>query len=96
MTDSTLTVFRNAGFSSKTPLWFYILQEAKQKAQGERLGPLGARLVAETIIGLMVVDPKSFLNVAGGWTPAAGRKLANGQEIRTLADMLRFARLLKL
>ena len=96
LTGSALTVFRDAGFSSKTPLWFYILQEAKQKAQGERLGPLGARLVAETIIGLMVVDPKSFLNVAGGWTPAAGRKLANGQEIRTLADMLRFARLLKL
>ena len=94
LTGSTLDNFRSAGFSSRTPLWFYILQEAKQKAQGERLGPLGARLVAETIIGLMVVDSRSFLNVAGGWTPAAGRKLSNGQEIKTLADMLRFSRLL--
>jgi hypothetical protein len=96
LNGDTLSAFRDAGFSTMTPLWFYILQEAKHKADGKHLGPLGARLVAETIVGLMVVDPDSFLNVGGGWTPAAGRKLPDGREIKTLADMLRFARLLKL
>jgi hypothetical protein len=96
LSRETRTVFRNADLSKRTPLWFYVLQEARQKAGGERLGPLGSQIVAETIIGLMVVDSTSFLNVAGGWAPAAGLKLPDGREINTLADLLRFARLLSL
>lgn len=95
LTGQVLTAFRGAGFSSRTPLWFYILQEAKQITAGQRLGPLGARLVAETVVGLMAVDPNSILNIGGGWTPASGRKLADGSEIRTLGDFLRFTRLLR-
>jgi hypothetical protein len=35
----------------KTPLWYYILKEAELLGNGERLGPLGSRLVAEVICG---------------------------------------------
>ncbi|SCZ85496.1 hypothetical protein NSMM_380118 [Nitrosomonas mobilis] len=32
------------------PLWFYILRETDAKENGERLGPLGGRIVAEVLI----------------------------------------------
>jgi preprotein translocase subunit SecD len=51
---------------------------------------IGSRLVAETIIGLVVHDPHSYLNQAGGWTPAKGVRLANGDPIVTIRDFLRF------
>ena len=35
----------------KTPLWYYVLKEAEVFENGERLGPLGSRLVAEVICG---------------------------------------------
>ena len=35
----------------KTPLWYYIMKEAEILGNGERLGPLGSRLVAEVIAG---------------------------------------------
>lgn len=35
----------------KTPLWYYVLIEAEIFENGERLGPLGSRVVAEVIAG---------------------------------------------
>ncbi len=35
--------------SDRTPLWFYVLREAAVLGQGNRLGPLGGRLVMESI-----------------------------------------------
>jgi hypothetical protein len=37
-----------APFASTTPLWYYILAEAKVTNGGESLGPAGGRIVAET------------------------------------------------
>jgi hypothetical protein len=45
----------------RTPLWFYILAEAA-RGGGKRLGPVGSRLVAEVIIGLIRRVKTSFLN----------------------------------
>jgi len=39
------------------PLWFYVLKEAELKANGRRLGPVGGRIVAEVLIGLLDGDP---------------------------------------
>ena len=52
-----------APFSASTPLWYYILAEAKQAAGGLTLGPVAARIVAETLIGLLRADPTSYLSV---------------------------------
>ena len=62
----------DAGMLDATPLWFYCLREAEVTA-GDTLGPLGSRLVAETLIGLVIEDDQSYWHegiVAGAWTPA--------------------------
>jgi hypothetical protein len=79
------------GFVANTPLWYYLLKEAEIRANGNTLGELGSRIVAETQIGIMRNDPKSYLNVPGGWDPSEGVKLANGEPIVTIRDFFEFA-----
>ena len=52
-----------------TPLWFYILKEAEHRGGGDRLGPVGGRIVAEVLIGLLRADPASYLSLEPGWKP---------------------------
>ena len=53
-------------FKNKAPLWFYVLAEAQQQFENNqtpiRLGPVGGRIVAEVIVGLMWADPASVLH----------------------------------
>ena len=49
----------------KTPLWYYILREAMVRHAGDQLGPVGARIVAETFVSMLKRDDTSFLNVPG-------------------------------
>jgi hypothetical protein len=72
-----------------TPLWFYVLKEAEAKSNGERLGPVAGRIVAEVLIGLLSGDPQSFLNVQPTWTPQGIPAAQPGQF--TLSDLLKFA-----
>lgn len=84
-------------FVERTPAWFYILKESEVRANGDSLGELGSRIVAETIIGLLKVDPDSYLNQKLGrranqpWDPSFGVRLPDGQEINSIGDFLRFA-----
>src|SRR5204863_8891210 len=57
------------GLEKSTPLWYYALAEAEVMEQGLHLGPVGGRIVAEVIIGLMQTDPGSYLSSNPGWTP---------------------------
>lgn len=53
-----------------TPLWFYILKEAEQRGNaGDRLGPVGGRIVAEVLIGLLRADPASYMSLEPDWQP---------------------------
>ncbi len=72
------------------PLWLYLLAEAeevgredangnKDTHKGEGLGPVGGTIVAETIIGLLELDPRSFMGANRNWTPTGPR---------TIGDML--------
>lgn len=56
-------------FLDNTPLWLYTLLEAKIHGNGTNLGPMGSRLVAEVIIGIMQSDKTSFLNQDPLWKP---------------------------
>lgn len=62
------------------PLWLYVLAEAEEIGRetehckfhkGEGLGPVGARIVAEVMIGLLELDPASFLGENRNWRPDA-------------------------
>lgn len=79
--------------SSGTPLWFYLLVEAERIGretepglfeEREGLGPVGARIVAETIIGLLELDSRSYLAQNRSWHPD------EGVGVTTLGEMLTF------
>jgi hypothetical protein len=61
---------RAATSSPENALWVYILDEAALQANGERLGAVGSRIVAEVFAGILYGDPKSFLIQDPAWTPA--------------------------
>jgi hypothetical protein len=56
-------------FAGNAPLWLYVLREAELLSGGNRLGPVGARIVAEVLIGLLKGDPMSYLNTESCWEP---------------------------
>lgn len=57
------------GVLDPTPLWFYILKEAELLSDGLRLGPVGGRIVAEVLLGLLAIDTTSWVNVDPAWKP---------------------------
>jgi hypothetical protein len=65
-------------FATSTPLWYYILAEAKALAGGLHLGPVGGRIVTETLIGLLRADPTSYLNLHPRFRPFLGADLKLG------------------
>ncbi len=67
-----------APFASSTPLWYYILAEAKVVMGGLSLGPVGGRIVAETLIGLLRSDPSSYLSAHPRFQPFLGGDLVMG------------------
>src|SRR5439155_13684695 len=83
-------------FAANAPLWYYILAEAqfewsrRAKAKGSkgdeeplRLGTVGGRVVAETLIGLLWGDRHSYRRQAPNWRPYT---------IRGMGDLIQFAR----
>jgi Animal haem peroxidase len=57
------------GWGGKAPLWFYILKEA-ELGGGRRLGPVGGRIVADVILGILAADKSSYFNAPSRFTPA--------------------------
>jgi hypothetical protein len=83
------------GLQKGTPLWYYILCEAAAQEvpfgtgtlRGAQLGPVGGRIVAEVLLGLIKADPSSFLNTKRPWRPTFG-----GEEGKFgVADLIRVA-----
>jgi hypothetical protein len=57
------------GWEYETPLWLYVLKEADALEDGDRLGPVGSRIVGEVLVGIIDADPESFRSVDPSWTP---------------------------
>ena len=71
------------GFERSTPLFYYVLKEAEVVEDGLRLGPVGGRIVAEVLIGVLRSDPESYLSVEPSWRPTLvtpGRERPTGQK----------------
>ncbi|MDX6213297.1 MAG: hypothetical protein QOF82_2384 [Frankiales bacterium] len=75
------------GLDTSTPLWLYILREAQLVTGGRYLGPVGGRIVAEVLVGLLEADPTSYLRAKPGWQPMLGA--TSGPY--TMASFLTFA-----
>ena len=55
----------STSWQGETPLWYYILREADTCAGGRRLGPVGGRIVADVLVGLIDADPLHFVRTVG-------------------------------
>lgn len=73
-------------FDGDAPLWFYILREAELLAGSQHLGPVGGRIVAEVLIGLLAGDPLSWLNIEPDWQPHLAQNGKFG-----MPELIRFA-----
>ena len=56
-------------FRNNAPLWFYILSESQHDHGGRRLGKVGARIVTEVFVGLLIGDNHSFIVQDPNWVP---------------------------
>jgi hypothetical protein len=74
--------------AGRAPLWFYVLKEAEVLAESAHLGPVGGRIVAEVLIGLLDGDPLSFLSVEPNWKPTLPAAV---EGTFTLSDLINFA-----
>ncbi|TCO54203.1 peroxidase family protein [Actinocrispum wychmicini] len=78
----------NLGLDSNTPLWYYILREADVINDGIALAGVGARLCGEVFIGLLQLDPTSYLSVNPNFRPTLPGRTAGEFHI---TDLLTFA-----
>ena len=56
-------------WQDETPLWLYILREAAVRGEGDHLGEVGGRIVAEVVVGIIRTDPESYLINDPSWRP---------------------------
>lgn len=84
-----LPELREFGFDRSTPLWYYTLREAETLGDGITLAGASARLIGEVFVGLLQLDPDSYLKQQPRWKPTLPSRTA-GQF--GMVDLLRFAR----
>lgn len=71
-----------------TPLWFYILREAEIRGGGNRLGPVGSRILAETFHAAIEATGELAVTATAGWKPT----LPCREKGRfTMVDLISFA-----
>ena len=59
----------DARWGGAAPLWFYILKESELLG-GAQLGPVGGRIIAEVILGLLTLRGSTYFNAKSGFKPA--------------------------
>lgn len=74
----------------KTPLWYYVLKEAEVLHDGNQMGPVGGRIIAEVFMRLLAETEESFVN-AEGWKPRFGVQGSEAELSFKIVDLLRFA-----
>jgi hypothetical protein len=82
----------SSDMQTKTPLWYYILAEARAHHGGQRLGPLGSLIVAESIRAMMLQTKPCVLKQDFTSTYIVGTKDIHGQLYLKMTDLLRAVR----
>lgn len=101
MIDTVRAKGKTIGLPKATPLWLYILAEGetvgrmdetaggvKTFKKGGGLGPVGARLVAEVIIGLLEHDHRAYLGANRNWSPEDSEDKIGTDGVKTLFQLL--------
>ncbi|HEX2192671.1 MAG TPA: heme peroxidase family protein [Acidimicrobiales bacterium] len=89
LSNAELGMPADRGWRGQAPLWFYVLKEAELLEGGRRLGPVGGRIVAEVLVGLLAYDKDSYLSKKADFRPEPPIAPAPGRF--TMPDVLRFA-----
>jgi hypothetical protein len=92
LSNAQLGLGNEPGWEGQAPLWFYILKEAELQREpynGERLGVVGGRIVAEVFLGLLERDANSYLRRDPSFRPYRPIAPMDGQF--GIGDLLRFA-----
>lgn len=91
LSNQDLGIANIQGLDGKAPLWFYILKEAALTENGEHLGPVGGRIVAETLVAMVDVVRQSYLSPAelATWRPTLPTQ-AGTTGTFTMSDLLAF------
>jgi hypothetical protein len=88
--DNSALGLTDPGWGGEAPLWFYVLKESeKAPTSGKRLGPVGARIVAEVMLGILDRDSNSYVNHSTPWKPL--RPIAPAAGKFGMHDLFRFA-----
>jgi hypothetical protein len=98
--SDVLAKWGDQGLKGCAPLWYYVLREGEYYGVtndpneplvgmgGQHLGPVGSRIVAETIIGILWCDRTSFLHDLRGFQPLP--EITRGGKL-TVASLLAYA-----
>jgi len=78
-------------FTTRTPLWYYVLREASIHGKGQTLGAVGSRIVAETLVGLVKSDPNSYLNNRHDPAVTEHGILCGGDRVDSISAILQIA-----
>jgi hypothetical protein len=62
-------ILRETDLARETPLWYYILKESEVRHNGNRVGPVGSRIIADTVYAALHADPDSYINRARSDAP---------------------------
>lgn len=96
---TTLATAAGTQLDAGTPLWLYSLIEGAEIGretapgnfdQGEGLGPVAGRIVAETLIGLMELDPDAYLGSNRSWSPDDAADKLGASGVHTLLELLTY------
>lgn len=90
-TTSQGEVLKVYGLTDETPLFYYILKESEVRNNGNRLGPTGSHIVAETIYAALKHDSSSYLSDPAGAVPPVWDFPTGKRTIETLRDLFQLA-----
>jgi Animal haem peroxidase len=93
LTSTDLADLKQFGqnLASSTPLFYYVLKEAEIIGGGVQLGPVGSRIVAEVLLGLLQLDQGCYLASQPEWRPTLPNRYDKVTGDYRMTDFLTFA-----